>query len=64
MFLRFLNLFMIWTGSEHELLDFMSDFNKKHPWIKFEFKHSITKIEFVSSLQRRSSIRAPEVAER
>ena len=37
MFLRFIDdLFMIWTGSEQELLDFMSDLNKKHPSIKFE----------------------------
>ena len=40
MFLRFIDdLFMIWTGSEHELLDFMSDLNKKHSSIKFEFKY-------------------------
>ena len=37
---------MIWTGSEQELLDFISDSNKKHPSIKFEFKYSQTKIEF------------------
>ena len=37
MFLKFIDyLFMIWTGSEEELLDFMSDLNKKHPSIKFE----------------------------
>ena len=30
MFLRFIDdLFMIWTDSEQELLDFMSDLNKK-----------------------------------
>ena len=55
MFLRFIHdLFMIWTGSEQELLTFVSDLNKKHPSIKFEFKYSQTKIEFldVSSLQR------------
>ena len=39
MFLRFTDdLFMIWTGSEQELLDFMRDLNKKHSSIKFEFK--------------------------
>ena len=48
MFFRFIDdLFMIWTGSEQELLDFMSDLNKKHPSIKFEFKYSQTKIEFL-----------------
>ena len=51
MFLRFMDdLFMIWTGSEQELLDFMSDLNKKHPSIKFEFKYSQTKIEFLDVL--------------
>ena len=41
---------MIWTGSEQELLDFMSGLNKKHPSIKFEFKYSQTKIEFLDVL--------------
>ena len=51
MFLRFIDdLFMIWTGSEQELLDFMSDFNKKYPSIKFEFKYSQTKIKFTDVL--------------
>ena len=46
MFLRFLDdLFMIWAGSEQELLDSMSDLNKKHPSIKFEFEHLQIKIE-------------------
>ena len=51
MFLRFIDdLFMIWTGSEQELLDFMSYLNKEHPSIKFEFKYSQTKIEFLDVL--------------
>ena len=51
MFLRFINdLFMIWTGSEQDLLDFMNDLNKKHPLIKFEFKYSQTKIKFPNVL--------------
>ena len=45
-FLRFIDdLFM--TGSEQELLDFMSSLNKKHPSIKFEFKYSQTKVKFL-----------------
>ena len=40
MFLRFIDdLFMLWTVSGQELLDFMSDLNKKHPSIKFESIH-------------------------
>ena len=51
MFLRFLDdLFLIWTGSEQELLDFMNDLNKKHPSIKFKSKYSQTKIEFLDVL--------------
>ena len=39
MFLRFTDdLFMIWAGSEQELLNSMSDLNK-HPSIKFEYKY-------------------------
>ena len=51
MFFRFIDdLFMIWTGSEQEFLDFMNDLNKKYPSIKFEFKYSQTKIEFLDVL--------------
>ena len=51
MLLKFIDdLLMIWTGSEQELLDFMSDLNKKHPSIKFQFKYSQAKIEFLDVL--------------
>ena len=51
MFLRFIDdLFMIWTGSEQKLLDFLSDLNKQNPSIKFEFKYSQTKIELLNVL--------------
>ena len=46
-FLRFIDdLFMIWVDSEQELLDFISDLNKKHLSIKLEFKYSQTNIKF------------------
>ena len=41
---------MTWTDSEQELLDFLIDLNKKHPSIKFEYKYSQTKIEFLDVL--------------
>ena len=44
---------IIWAGSEQELLEFVSDFKKKHPSIKFESEYSQTKIE----LSPRCSIR-------
>ena len=51
MLLRFTDdLFMIWTGLEQELLYFMRDLNKKHSSVKFEFKYSQTKIEFLDVL--------------
>ena len=51
MFLRFIvDLFMIWTGSDHELLDFMSNLSKKYSSNKFELKYSQTKIEFLHVL--------------
>ena len=49
--LRFIDdLFMIWIGSEQELLYFMSDLNEKRPSIKFEFKYSQTKMELLDVL--------------
>ena len=51
MFLRFIDdLFIIWTGSEQKLQDFINDLNKKHPSVKSEFKYSQTKIEFLDVL--------------
>ena len=51
MFLKFINdLFMIWTDSEQELIEFMSDLNKKYPSVKVKFKHSQTKIELLDVL--------------
>ena len=51
MFLRFLDeLFMIWTGSEQELLEFMSNLNKKHRSFKIQFKYSQRKFEFLDVL--------------
>ena len=44
------HLFMTWVGSQQEFLEFMSDLNKKQPSIKFEFKYSQTKIEFLDIL--------------
>ena len=41
---------MIWTDSEQELLYSMRYWNKKHPSIKFKFKYSQTKIEFLDVL--------------
>ena len=61
MFLRFINdLFMIWIGSEQELLDFMSNLNKKHPSIKFEFEYSQTKIEFLDVLVYKNHNNMPQ----
>ena len=49
-FLGFVDeLFMILLGSEQEVLHIMSDF-KKHPSIKFEFKYSQAKLEFLDVL--------------
>ena len=52
MLLRFIDdLFMVWTGSEQELVDFMSDLNKKHHLIKFKFKYSQAKTKFLDVQQ-------------
>ena len=38
------------AGSKQGLIDFMKDLNKKHPSIKFKFKYSLPKIEFLDVL--------------
>ena len=39
LFLRYIDdIFMVWTKSEKQLKDFMSELNQKHPSIKFDYK--------------------------
>ena len=50
-FLRLIDdLFMIWTGTEEELLEFINELNQKHKTIRLDFKYSKTKIEFLDVL--------------
>ena len=50
-FLRLIDdLFMMWTGTEEELLKFINELNQKHKTIKFDFKYSKTKTEFLDVL--------------
>ena len=47
LFLRYIDdIFMVWTKSEKQLTDFMSELNQKHPSIKFDCKQ----IEFLDTL--------------
>ena len=49
--LRFIDeVFMVWTKSEKELKSFINEINKKHHSIKFDFKFSKQKIEFLDTL--------------
>ena len=49
--LRFIDhLFMMWTGTEEELLKFINELNQKHKTIKFDFNYSKTKVEFLDVL--------------
>ena len=41
---------MKWTKSENELKSFINEINKKHRSIKFDFKFSEEKIEFLDTL--------------
>ena len=41
---------MIRIGTEEELLKFINELNQKHKTIKFDFKYSKTKIEFLDVL--------------
>ena len=50
-FLRFIDdLFMIWIATEEELLKFINKINQKYKTIKFDFKYSKAKIEFLDVL--------------
>ena len=44
------DIFMVWTKSEKQLKDFMSELNKKHPSIKFGYNFDCKQIEFLDTL--------------
>ena len=49
--LRFIDdLFMIWSGTEEELLKFIKELNQNHKTMTFDFKYLKTKIEFLDVL--------------
>ena len=49
-YLRFIDdVFMVWTRSENKLTSFINEINKKHHSIKFDFKFSKEKIEFLDT---------------
>ena len=51
LFLRYIgDNFMVWTKSEKQLKDFMSELNQKHPSIKFDYKFDCKQIEFLDTL--------------
>ena len=45
LFLRYIDIFMVWTKSEKQLKDFLSELNQKHPSIKFDYKFDCKQIE-------------------
>ena len=46
---RFIDdIFLLWNGSEKQLLDFIIRLNSRHPTIKFDFKYSKSSIEFLN----------------
>ena len=48
---RFIDdLLMIWPNTEEKLMKFIKKLNQKHKTIKFDFKYSKTKIEFLDVL--------------
>ena len=48
-FINIDDVFMVWTKSEKQLKDFMSELNQKHP-IKFDYKFDCKQIEFLDTL--------------
>ena len=50
-FLRYkCDTFMVWTKSEKQVKDFMSELNQKHLSIKFDYKFDCKKTEFLDTL--------------
>ena len=51
LFLRYIDdIFMIWNGTKEELISFIEELNKKHKTIKFDYKISANKIEFLDTM--------------
>ena len=45
---RFIDdILLLWNGSETLLLDFITILNSRHPTIKFDFKYSKSRIDFL-----------------
>ena len=49
-FSRYYDISEVWTKSEKHLKDFMSELNKKHRYIKFDYKFDCKQIEFLDTL--------------
>ena len=43
------DIFLIWTGTKNELVQFFKDLNKKHLSIKFDYKASKDRIVFLDT---------------
>ena len=43
------DIFLLWNGTESELIKFIANLNRKHPTIKFEFIYSRTSITFLDT---------------
>ena len=51
LFLRYIdNIFMIWNGTTKELISFIDELNKKHRTIKFDYKISTKRTEFLDTM--------------
>ena len=49
-FINIDDVFMVWTKSEKQLKDFMSELNQKHTSVKFDYKFNFKQIEFLDTL--------------
>ena len=49
-FINIDDVFMVWTKSEKQLKDFMSELNQKHASVKFDYKFDYKQIEFLDTL--------------
>ena len=51
LYLRYIDdIFLIWTGTKNELLQFIEELNKQHQTIKFSMEYSYNSVSFLDTI--------------
>ena len=52
------DIFMMWTGTEEEVLSFIEDINRQHKSIKFDYNYSKSEISFLDTVAFKNTLNA------